>query len=467
MPPDWVKDAVFYQIFPDRFANGDPTNDPVNVQPWGSTPTIRGFQGGDLKGIVNRFDYLLELGINAIYLNPIFLSSSNHRYNATDYYQIDTKLGSLGDFKHFLDHAHANDVRVILDGVFNHCGRGFFAFQDLLENENQSPYVDWFHVKRFPLDAFGKGKAENYKAWWGFRSLPEFNTSNPRVRQFIFDVAKYWIDEGIDGWRLDVPNEIDDDEFWFEFREITKGANPEAYLVGEIWEANPRWVNDTHFDGLMNYPLRDLLIDLVVKENTKASEFASRLNDLLNTYQGGYFFSQLLTLGSHDTIRLMTICQGNVDAVQLINLVQFCLPGAPHIYYGDEIGLEGGKDPACRGAFPWDPGAWDRTHLDYIRKLITIRKQFDQLRNGDFNRLAEVDEDGVIAFSREVNDQAAVVVINAGRSDTRFSMGADHLPFQNTLKLYDVLNDREISWRDQQIELKLQSLKGAIIVTRE
>jgi len=169
--------------------------------------------------------YLLDLGVNAIYLNPIFLSSSNHRYNTTDYYQIDLKLGTMKDFKVLLDVAHRNQVRVILDGVFNHCGRGFFAFNDILENQASSPYKSWFHINRFPVNAYSPGDAKDYVAWWKFKSLPKLNTGNPRVRKYIFDVARYWIEQGIDGWRLDVPNEIDDDSFWAEFRRIVKETN--------------------------------------------------------------------------------------------------------------------------------------------------------------------------------------------------------------------------------------------------
>ncbi|HEY5271183.1 MAG TPA: alpha-amylase family glycosyl hydrolase, partial [Anaerolineales bacterium] len=217
-PPYWVQDAIFYQIFPDRFANGDPTNDPPNLQKWGSTPTVWGFQGGDLRGIIQHFDYLLDLGITAIYLNPIFAATSTHRYNTSDYYQIDPKLGTLADFRALLDTAHRNDVRLVLDGVFNHVGRGFFAFVDVLENGENSPYKGWFHIKDFPLDAYDGGQPENYLGWWNHKDLPKLNTSNKQVRKYIFDVARYWIEQGIDGWRLDVPNEIDDDGFWAEFR---------------------------------------------------------------------------------------------------------------------------------------------------------------------------------------------------------------------------------------------------------
>src|SRR3989304_717147 len=181
--PDWVPDAVFYQIFPDRFANGDPSNDPPNVQPWGSPPAVHGFQGGDLK------------------------------------------LGPEAGLQALLDLAHRNGVHVILDGVFNHCGRGFFAFNDLLENEAHSPYRDWFHVLRFPLDAYGPGESRNFLAWWNFKSLPKFNTGNPAVRGSLLGVARHWVRQGLDGWRLDVPNEINDDSFWAEFREAGKSAN--------------------------------------------------------------------------------------------------------------------------------------------------------------------------------------------------------------------------------------------------
>ncbi len=465
--PEWVQDAIFYQIFPDRFANGDPKNDPTNVQPWGAKPTDKGFQGGDFKGILDHFDYLLDLGVNALYLNPIFQATSNHRYNTSDYYQIDTKLGTESDFKSLLDRAHQSGVRVILDGVFNHCGRGFFAFQDLLENERHSPYLDWFHIRRFPLDAYGDDEAENFEAWWDIKSLPEFNTDNPQVRQYIFDVAKYWIDQGIDGWRLDVPNEIDDDSFWLKFREVVKGSNPEAYLVGEIWEARPRWVGEGHFDGLMNYPLRDLLIDFIVKGEIAATEFASGLEDLLNIYPDEHFFTQLLTLGSHDTKRLKTICEGNVDSVRMMNIVQFCLPGAPHIYYGDEIGLEGGKDPDCRSAFPWDEKEWDKEHLRFIRQLIDIRKRLPQLRRGDFKRIMENDQKGLIIFSRRLRDQTAVVMINSKDTKTKISLLSNELPFPGGIELYDMLVGRTIGRLSDVLDLELKAFEGAIVVSKE
>jgi cyclomaltodextrinase len=196
-PPYWVQDSVFYQIFPDRFANGDQTNDPPNLQRWGSAPTNWGFQGVDLRGIIQHFDHLLDLGITGIYLNPIFSSTSNHRYNTSDYYKIDPMLGTMSDFHALLDIAHRNNLHIILDGVFNHVGRGFFAFVDVLENGEHSPYKDWFIIKALPLDAYSGGETSNYLGWWNHKELPKLNTANKDVRKYLFNVARYWIEQGI------------------------------------------------------------------------------------------------------------------------------------------------------------------------------------------------------------------------------------------------------------------------------
>jgi len=256
--PEWVKDAVFYQVFPDRFARSQAVPRPANLQPWGAPPTNHGFQGGDLVGVTEKLDYLTDLGINAVYLNPIFQSASNHRYHTHDYYRVDPLLGGDDALRRLLDAAHARGMRVILDGVFNHASRGFFQFNHVLECGPQSPYVDWFHVKGYPLHAYDTSQQPNYSAWWNLHALPEFNTDNPAVRRFIFDVARHWIEFGADGWRLDVPSDIDDDDFWREFRRVVKAANPEAYLVGEIWvdevdRTGERWLQGDQFDGIMNY----------------------------------------------------------------------------------------------------------------------------------------------------------------------------------------------------------------------
>ncbi|MFA5836690.1 MAG: glycoside hydrolase family 13 protein [Bellilinea sp.] len=382
--PSWVFDSVFYQIFPDRFANGNPANDPPNKQAWGTPPDIVHFQGGDLAGIQQKLDYLTDLGVNAIYLNPIFLSPSTHRYNTVNYYKIDPKLGTMSDFHSFLTAAHQKGMRVVLDGVFNHCGRGFFAFNDILENDGDSPYMDWFHVQRFPLQAYTSGKATNYTAWWGFKSLPKFNTDYPAVRQYLLDVGRYWIEQGIDGWRLDVPNEINDDAFWADFRNTVRAANPDAYLIGEIWEIDARWVGDKHFDGLMNYPVRKAILGLLTGERDNAG-FVADIETILKAYPYENMLAMYSLLGSHDVERIRTLLGGSIEKTRLANTLLFGLPGVPAIYYGDEVGVEGGRDPDCRRAFPWNEKDWQRGLLEHIRQLAQIRKAYPALRRGQIS----------------------------------------------------------------------------------
>ena len=457
--PYWVQDAVFYQIFPDRFANGDPQNDPPNVKPWGAEPTIWNFLGGDLRGVIKKFDYLLDLGVNVLYFNPIFQATSNHRYNISDYYQIDPKLGDMHDFRALLEVAHQNGVRVILDGVFNHCGRGFFAFNDVLENHSHSPYIDWFHLNNVPPDAYSPGDADDYEAWWKFKSLPKFNTDNPRVREYIFEVAEYWIKEGADGWRLDVPNEIDDDSFWAEFRTRVKAINKDSYLVGEIWDGDPRWVGEGHFDGLMNYPLRSAVLDLL-RDRIQVETFGKQVEEILGRYPRENTYAMYLPLGSHDTRRLMTKLAGDVEKVKLAFTLQFAFPGAPAVYYGDEIGLEGGKDPDCRRAFPWDREVWNQELRSLIRKLIHLRKRHIELRRGDYQEIFVEPRRGGFAFGRVLGDQAVLVAMNASDLKKNYRIPVDSLGWQDGQILHDLLSTRESIVSGDKLVLTLDPWEG-------
>ena len=454
--PYWVQDAIFYQIFPDRFANGDPNTNPANVAKWGAKPTLYNFMGGDLRGITQKLDYLLDLGVNALYLNPIFLSPSNHRYNTSDYYTIDPKLGKRKDFDTLLNAAHNNGMRVILDGVFNHCSRGFFAFADLLENGEHSPYRDWFHINGFPLYAYTQGDAENYLGWWNFKSLPKFNTENPIVRNYIYDIAKYWIEAGADGWRLDVPNEIDSDAFWAGFRQIVKGANPDAYILGEIWEADSRWVDDKHFDGLMHYPVRSALIE-TLNSQINASQFGDKVESLFDVYPQENVRAMYVPLGTHDTKRIHHKLGGDLDKIKLAFLFQFAYPGAPAIYYGDEVGLDGGKDPDCRRAFPWDKKDWKGDLRDWVQTLVGLRKEFPATRRGEYIRLLA--EEKIYSFARRLGSEKIIVAMNLSENPEVL-----HIPVGNLLRdgreLRSLLNHERFGVQDGFVDIKLNAWSG-------
>ncbi len=460
--PFWVEDAVFYQIFPDRFANGDPSHLNGSTFAWDAAPTPYGFQGGDLRGVIRKFDYLLDLGINAIYLNPIFQATSTHRYNTSDYFRIDYKLGDLSDFKALINLAHSNGVRIILDGVFNHCGRGFFAFNDLLENQDHSPFKDWFYVKHFPVRAYTPGTAEDYQGWWGYKSLPKLNTATPAVRQYILNIARYWVEQGADGWRLDVPNEIDDDDFWAEYRHVVRSVNPDAYLLGEIWNLDPRWVGEKTFDGLMNYPLREAILKWLKGEETVA-QFSERIDKIQAVYPRENAYAMYLMLGTHDTERIFTALNGDLAKIKLAYLFQFTYPGAPAIYYGDEIGLEGGKDPGCRRTFEWNESRWQADLHQWVRRLVQLRKTNPVLRRGDFRRVWSDTAKGGYAFSRTLGEQAALVVFNASATRRHLRLPISGLGWMDGRIVRNLLDAGEFIVSGDSLAIMIEPWSGMII----
>jgi cyclomaltodextrinase len=446
-PPAWVADAVFYQIFPDRFAQSERVAKPGPLEPWDTPPTTYGFKGGDLLGIVDHLDYIAGLGVNALYLNPIFASASNHRYHTYDYYSVDPLLGGDAAFRELLDACHARGIRVVLDGVFNHSGRGFWPFHHVAENGPASPYVDWIFVDRQALAA-GKplrpypGPRESgrlgYEAWWGLPALPKLNVANPGMREHLMGAVEHWLRFGIDGWRLDVAEEIGAD-FWREFRTRVRAINPDAYIVAEIWHQKPEWTAGDTFDALMNYPLTEALLgftaarnldtDLVRRHNEYSNtvrpiggqEFAQRLDRVM---KGGYrpqtVRAQLNLLGSHDTPRYLSIARGDVASLRLALLTVMTLPGAPCIYYGDEVGMTGGLDPDNRGAFPWDESRWNRELLDLVRALSSFRAGHEYLRHGDFRVVAADGE--AVAYAMTNHDGGALVALNAGSAEAKLAL---------------------------------------------
>ncbi len=470
--PDWVKHAVFYQIFPDRFAksqqaNGKLLHNPA-WEPWEAPPTLQGYKGGDLWGVIEQLDYIQDLGINAIYFTPIFQSACNHRYHTHDYYQVDPILGGNTAFRELLHAARQRNIKVVLDGVFNHASRGFFFFNDILENGPHSPWLDWFRIEGWPLAAYTGDSAANYVGWVGNRALPVFNHDNPEVQEYIMKIAEYWLKVGIDGWRLDVPFEIKTPGFWQEFRKRVKAINPEAYIVGEVWGDSRQWLDGTQFDGVMNYLFTGPTIafttgDRVMREYVKgrdyevyptlsAAEYADKIQELLQLYPWEIQLTQLNLLASHDTARLLTIAGGDVASVELATLLLVTFPGAPSIYYGDEVGLPGGIDPDSRRGFP-SAENWNQDILTTHRELITLRHRYSCLHTGDYQVLFA--EGDIYVFARLLDSEEVIVAINVGTKKTTINIDISKLRSQPQKLVY---GKEEVKWNIEGDNYKLLHL---------
>ena len=437
--PEWVKHAVFYQIFPDRFARSTRIQHPpgISFKEWGAPPEEQGFQGGDLLGVVDRLDYLQELGVNALYLNPVLASASNHRYHTFDYFSVDPLFGGDDALRELLDAAHKRDMRVVLDGVFNHASRGFWPFHHVLENGSESPYVDWFHIEDWPLNPYpiGEDEAPNYAAWWGLHALPKLNISNPGMREYVLRAAAYWIEFGADGWRLDVPEEIEDAQFWREFRDVVRAANPDAYLVGEIWHDAQEWLRGDRFDGVMNYVFSRAALGFFGSETLRtdyrpggygmeplnAGDFAAIIEHSLSIYEQDSVLAQLNLLDSHDTARALWMLGEDESALRLCALFQMTMPGAPCIYYGDEIGMTGATDPDCRAAFPWhNEEYWNGDLLRYYREAIALRHRHSALRSGSHRTVYA--RDGVYGCVRSTPEETLLALFNTNRKQAKIML---------------------------------------------
>lgn len=478
--PDWVKNAVFYQIFPDRFAKGQRVQLAQQLgirepEGWELPPSLQGYKGGDLWGVGDRLDYLKELGINAIYFTPIFQSASNHRYHTHDYYQVDPLLGGNEALKDLLDAAHERDIRVVLDGVFNHASRGFFFFHDILENGSHSPWLDWFRVIDFPLSPYDSSKPANYIGWADNRALPVFNHDNPAVREYLMRVAEYWMRFGIDGWRLDVPFEIQVPGFWEEFRDRVKAINPDAYIVGEVWTDARQWLDGSQFDGVMNYLFTAPVIAFTAGDRVDLSQveaqsyepypaldapgYAAKIEALLQLYLWEIQLTQLNLLDSHDTARLLTIAQDDAASVALATLLLFTFPGAPSIYYGDEVGLAGAVDPDSRRGFPREEN-WDRSVQGYHRKLIALRHDQPALRTGSYQTLYA--EGMVYGFGRSLQEEGLIVLINAGTEPAQVTLDLTDHPFAHRPQQL-LYGQGEATWQGSILSVSLPPRQGMVL----
>ncbi len=452
---------------------------PGHLDDWGAPPTYHGYQGGDLVGVVEHLDYLQDLGINAIYFTPVFQSASNHRYHTHDYEKVDPMLGGNPALRRLVDEAHARGIRVVLDGVFNHASRGFFQFHDIMENGPNSAYLDWFHVSVFPLNAYDPDKKPNYGAWWGLPALPKFNTGSPEVREFLWRIGRQWIDFGIDGWRLDVPNEIDDDSFWREFRVRVKAGNPHAYIVGEVWTDAVRWLKGDMWDAVMNYHFTRACIAFFIGTEVDEAElrhtclhpagpsggeaFAAAIRRLNGLYPQAITAVMLNLLGSHDMARFLTLAGGDQTALRLATTFQMTYSGAPSVYYGDEIGLRGGHDPANRGAFPWHrPENWDHALLHEFQRLIALRRARPALRRGTYTILAAGPQH--FAHARQLGEETLIAVFNTARSNSRLHLPVQGLVADGTI-LEDVWTRQGGRVREGQFPVELPPRSSVVLAT--
>ncbi|MBQ9761603.1 MAG: alpha-glycosidase [Oscillospiraceae bacterium] len=377
--PQWAKNKIVYQVFPARFASSQAVPEKTWYKaPMDSTTDLK----GDLRGIISKLGYLKHLGVDVLYMTPIFQSKSTHKYDTIDYYTIDPSFGTTEDLVELVDKAHGLGLRVMLDGVFNHTAPEFFAFRDLEENWETTPYRTWYYPNGKPKRPKLRLTKPNYKCFGYFGGMPKLNLDNEETANYFIDVALYWLRTAkIDGWRLDVGDEVSH-YFWRKFRTAVKGEFPDALIVGEVWHYAADFLQGDTWDSVMNYPFLNAAMDFVAEEAISASEFLDELGFLRGNLNNACHNVLWNLLGSHDTPRALHRCGENKEKLKLLAAIQLLLPGMPFIYYGDEVGLTGGRDPDCRRGMLWDERRQDRALLAYYQRLISIRKDNPSLTAG-------------------------------------------------------------------------------------
>lgn len=581
--PEWAKKAVWYQIFPERFANGDTTNDPKGIdlaggwpyvipedwhispwtsdwyktQPWEATNKFDFYgdagmrrYGGDLQGVLNRLDYLQELGINAIYFNPLFESPSLHKYDASMYHHIDNNFGPYpeGDrkmwaagnpadpaswkwtsadklFLKLISECHKRGMKVIIDGVFNHVGNTFWAFQDVVKNQEKSPYKDWFYINSFDNPATDSNEF-NYSGWYGVKDLPELREDENGLvagpREHIHDIVKRWMDpnddgnpaDGIDGWRLDVADMVSIN-FWRDFRKWVKGINPQAYITGEVWwqdwnhdkmfNAAP-WLQGDAFDAVMNYRFTRAVKDFVIdkKKHVSAEAFRDSIKQQERDYSKDNLYVLMNLLGSHDTERLASLIvnpdhwydhhqnpnkrkdfdvrKPNAEEIQKQKLcagIQMTMPGAPMIYYGDEAGMWGGDDPDCRKPMVWQDMTYETetTHpfglkrepdpVKFDQDLFDWYKKLISIRKSDdlFSlgdlKFFNSGNFNILIFSRKLGDEEAIVIVNSSDQSIQLDFSNPELPGKE--EMTDLITEVKCPLKDKNIKTELKPYQIVIL----
>ncbi len=428
--PKWVEKTIWYQIFPERFCNGTP-DDGRNVLPWGSDMMDGANKkfGGNLEGIIEKLDYIKESGFSGIYMTPIFNSPSSHKYDTTDYFQIDPEFGDNETFKILVEEAHKRGIRIMLDAVFNHCGHNHPFWQDVLINGKSSKYYNCFFIEdpSFLIDSREEkdsSQNERCKAKPKFRTfafaqnMPKWNTGNPLVREYLLDVACYWIKEyNIDGWRLDVSNEVSHD-FWREFRKRVKSLKEDVYILGENWDDSYAWLHGDQMDAVMNYEFSNSVWNYFKKDKYGSSkkEFQFAIGRLLTQYPKpltGFMFN---LLDSHDTERFLNMIEGNHRLAKLAYLFLMSFPGSPSIYYGSEIGMIGGEH-SNRQCMVWDTEKWNMDLFEFIKSIVYLRKEHDSFTSADLEWIDVKDKESVICYKKTSNHEKTYIIWNNSDND--------------------------------------------------
>lgn len=442
--PQWAANKVVYQIFPSRFA----TTQPVDKELWYKAPiTPMDDLHGNLRGIIEHLDYIKDLGIDVVYLTPIFKSNSCHKYDTIDYYQVDPSFGTTEDLKELVQKSHERGMKVVLDAVYNHTGREFFAFQDILEKGEKSKYLDWYFIDELPPRGEW-GEIPNFKCFGYYGGMPKLNLKNPEVEKYITDVACYWIKEcDIDGWRLDVGDEISH-FFWKNFRKAIKAVKKDMLIIGEIWHYAGDFLEGDEWDTVMNYPFYLNLIDLLADEKINVSQFVQNLGYLKGRLNKKCYPLMWNLIDSHDTARFLHLCHDNKKKQHLAAAFQLLLPGMPMVYYGDEYAMPGANDPDCRRGMYWDEEYQDKEMYNWYKKLMQVRKTHACIVEGEMIETIANDDEDTIVMIRKNGEETIAMLFNCGNSAKEFNEYAEK---------YNLLTDSAFDG-------KVDGLDAAIIV---
>lgn len=437
---DWMKEAVFYQIFVDRFYMGDKDKDTSYINcHWGDIPTPFSFAGGDLRGITEKLDYIMSFGCSALYLTPVFCSISNHKYDISDYYAIDPEFGTAQDLKTLVEEAHRRGMHVVLDAVFNHCSDRMMQFQDVIAKGRESKYYDWFFIHGDRVERNEHGY--NYETFASCDYMPKLNTSNPSVQEYLIGVGCHYLKEyGIDGWRLDVSDEVSHD-FWRAFRKAIKGCNKNAVIIGENWHNAYSNLRGDQYDSIMNYAFTKACLDYFAQESMDSRHFAWKLNDLLMRNTDTVNAMMLNLLDSHDTHRFISEVGGKRFQMKAALCLLYLFPGVPCIYYGTEILTSGGYDPDSRRCMDWSRTDRQGEYADVyelLGRLAQLRKEYaHQKISTDIRQ-----EKGVFILTQHMLSEKLHLYIN--NTDARAVLGGQEIQKRSYMVVKELADGSQI-----------------------